>query len=260
MPMCGWKHDVGPRRRAPLPPHSARFREARHVPAQESPAPPSTAPDGGRRAFADQPSRPLRDDDVPMRYVDVSTDPPFRRQGPSSVDEPDFDIRGRPPPVRLAEQSRPGSRFDQPMQGPRDYGREPMDIDRPSSLPPHRGFDGPPRPAPAMYIDQAGDVLGDAPRGPRAMAREPVTNAASLRPETQAPLPPPTTWGVGIPPVPRGGQRPPPRSTIEVVHALILVLQHPFSCLLPRSSRTLRSYPFSVPRPTSPCRAPTPFQ
>ena len=248
------------RKRVPLPPQSARFREARHVPAQETLPLPPTAPDSGRRAYPDQPPRPLRDDDVQMRYVDVPTDPPFRRQGPSSIDEPDFDTRGHPPPLRPAELTRPGSRFDRPMQGLRDYGREPMDIDRPASLPPQRGFDGPSRPPSAVYADQPGDMLGDAPRGPRAMAREPMANAPPPRFEAQGPPPLPTTWNMGSPSVSRGGQRPPPRSTLEVVRALILVLQHPFSCLLPRCSRTLRSHHHLVLCPPSLYRAPILFR
>lgn len=240
--MCGCIRAAGPRKRIPLPQQSARFREARHAPAQEPLLLPTSTSDSGRRAYPDQPPRPLREDDVPMRYADVPTDTPFRRQGPPSIDETDFDMRSRPPPVRPAGPSRPGSRFDDlPMQGPRDYTREPMDIDRldrPPNLTRSRGFDVAQGPPSAVYVDHTGDMLGDAPRGPRAMVREPFANTPTPRFETQGPPPLRTSWDMGSSSVPRGGQRLPPRTTPEVVRALVLILQPPFSYLLARCSRT----------------------
>ncbi|KAH9932303.1 uncharacterized protein B0H18DRAFT_53016 [Fomitopsis serialis] len=219
--------DERPRKRVPLPPQSARFREARHAPVQELLPPPTPAAEGSRRGYVDIPPRGPREDDVPMRYVDVPTDaPPPRRQGPLTIGEVEYDGRGRPPPIRPALTSRPGSRFDDlPSQGPRDYAPEPMDVDRPASLPSQRGFDGPSRPSSSMYADRMGDVPGDAPRGPRAMAggREPMGHVPSQRfppLETQGLPPPPpshaSSWNIGSPSTPRGGHRTVSRPILEV--------------------------------------------
>ncbi|KAH9835455.1 uncharacterized protein C8Q71DRAFT_120726 [Rhodofomes roseus] len=259
--------DDRPRKRAPLPPQSARFREVRHAPVQEPLPLPAPAAEGGRRGYPDLPPRAPREDDAPMRYANVPTDaPPLRRQGPPAITEPEFDGRGRPPPTRPAMTSRPGSRFDDlPGQGPREFISEPMDIDGPPSLPPPRGFEGSSRPSSSMYADRMGDAPGDAPRGPRAMAggREPVVNVPSQRfppLETQGPPPPHTSsWNIGSPSTVRGGLRTMPRPVPEVVHALILMLQLSFSYLLPRCFRTLRSSRHSVPRLPGRCQERTSY-
>ncbi|CCL98037.1 uncharacterized protein FIBRA_00031 [Fibroporia radiculosa] len=160
------------RKRPPLPPQSARFREVATRP--DSFPPPSPGTDSGRESFTE----PLSNSNVPPRFADTPSDmSSSRRPFPLYSTR---DVEPHVPNRPAAVAARPGSRFDHPPHGQaRDYppraDRDNMDVDPPSiRAPPSRPPEGPARAGPAMYADRLGmDVQADLPpRGPRAMTNK----------------------------------------------------------------------------------------